>query len=54
MSKNTLYVVDKKNLSPFETYFVVIFHVERSKNVTICTEMIFHEVQTQKMIHKKQ
>ena len=54
MSKNTLYVVGKKNLSPFQTYFVVIFHVKRSKNVTICTEMTFQEVQKQKMIHNKQ
>ena len=34
-SENTLYLVDKKNLRPFQTYFVVIFHVKIRKNVTI-------------------
>ena len=53
MSENTLYVVDKKNLSPFQTYFVVIFYVKRPKNVTICTKLTFQDVQKQKMIHNK-
>ena len=35
ISENTLYLVDKKNLRPFQTYFVVIFHVKIRKNVTI-------------------
>ena len=35
ISENTLYLVDKKNLRPFQTYFVVIFHVKTRKNVTV-------------------
>ena len=35
INENTLYLVDKKNLRPFQTYFVVIFHVKIRKNVTI-------------------
>ena len=35
ISENTLYLVDKKNLRPFQTYFVVIFHVKIRKNVTV-------------------
>ena len=35
LSGSSLYLVDKKNLRPLQTYFVVIFHVEIRKNVTI-------------------
>ena len=35
ISENTLYLVDKKNLRPFQNYFVVIFHIKIRKNVTI-------------------
>ena len=35
ISENTLYLVDKNNLTPFQTYFVVIFHVKIRKYVTV-------------------
>ena len=35
ISENTLYLVDKKNLRPLQTYFVVICHDKIRKNVTI-------------------
>ena len=53
MSEITLYVIDKKNLSLFQSDFLVIFHAKSSKNVTICTKLTFQEVQKQKIIHTK-
>ena len=35
IKENTLYLVNQKNVRPFQTYFVVIFHVKIRKNVTI-------------------
>ena len=44
ISENTLYLVDKKNLRPFQTYFVVMFHVKIRKNATICTKLTFQDM----------
>ena len=41
ISENTLYLVNEKNLSPFQTSFVVIFYVKIRKNVTIGTKLTF-------------
>ena len=54
ISENTLYLVNEKNLSPFQTSFVVIFYVKIRKNVTICTNLTFQGVQKQKIVHNKQ
>ena len=44
ISENTLYLVDKSNLRPFQTYFIVIFHVKIRKNATICTKVTFQDM----------
>ena len=54
ISENILYLVDKKNLRPFQTSFVVIFYVKMRKNITICTKLTFHGVQKHKIIQNKQ
>ena len=54
ISKNTLYLVDKKNVRTFQTSFVVIFYAKSRKNVTIWTELIFQGVQKNKTIQNKQ
>ena len=54
ISENTLYLVDKKNLRPFQTSFVVIFYIKIRKNVTICTKLTFQGVQKHKIIQNKQ
>ena len=53
ISDNTLYLHDKKYLSPLQTSFV-IFYVKIRKNVTICTKLTFQGDQKQKIIHNKQ
>ena len=52
-SENTLYLVNQKNLSPFQTFFI-IFYVKIRKNVTICTKLTFQGVQKHKIIQNKQ
>ena len=54
ISENTLYLIDKKNLSPFQRSFVVIFYAKIKKNITICTKLTFQGVQKQKIIQNKQ
>ena len=54
ISANTLYLVNEMNLSPFETFFVVLFYVKIRKNVTICKKVTFQENQKQKIIQNKQ
>ena len=54
ISENALYPHDKKYLRPFQSSFVVIFHVKIRKNVTICTKLTFQGVQKEKIIHNKQ
>ena len=54
ISENTFYLVDKKNLSPFQTSFVVIFDVKTKKNVTICKKYTFEWVRKDKIIQNKQ
>ena len=54
ISENTLYLVDKKNLSPFEALFVVIFCAKIKENFTICTKLKFQVVQKHKVIQIKQ
>ena len=54
ISENTLYLHDKKYLSPLQTSFVVIFYVKIRKNVTICTKLTFQGVQKHKIIQNKQ
>ena len=54
ISEDTLYLVDKKNLSPFQTSFAVIFYVKIRKNVTICIKLTFQGVQKHKVIQNKQ
>ena len=44
ISENTLYLVDKKNLRPFQIYFVVIFDVKIRKIVTIFTKLTFQDM----------
>ena len=44
ISENALYLVDKKNLRPFQTYFVVIFHFKIKKSVAICTKWTFQDM----------
>ena len=53
INENTLYVVDKKNLRPFQTYILVIFYVKNRTNLTICTNLTFQGVEQQKIIHNK-
>ena len=53
VSENTLYLRDKKYLSPFQTSFVSVFYNKIKKNVTICTKLTFQGVQNQKIIHNK-
>ena len=52
--KNTLYLVNEKNLSPCEPFFVVIFYIKIKKNVTICKKLTFQEDQKHKIIQNKQ
>ena len=47
-----MYLVDKKNLRPFQTYFVVIFHVKIRKNVNFYKIDISRGSKTQN--HSKQ
>ena len=54
ISANTLYLVNEKNLSPFETFFVVIFYVKIIKNVTICKKLTFQEHQKHNIFQNKQ
>ena len=54
ISENTFYLVDEKNLSPFQTSFLVIFYVKIQNNVTICTKLTFEEDQKHKVIQDKQ
>ena len=54
ISENILYLVNEKNLSPFQTSFVVLFYVKIRKNVTICTNLTFQGVQKHKIIQNKQ
>ena len=54
ISENTLYLHDKKHLSPFQSFFVIICYVKITKNVTICTKLTFQGVQKQKIIQNKQ
>ena len=54
ISENTLYLVNEKNLSAFQTSFVVIFYVKIRKNITICTKLTFQGVQKQNIIQNKQ
>ena len=54
ISENTLYLVDKKNLRPFETSFVVIFYLKIRENVTICTKLAFQGIQKHQIIQNKQ
>ena len=54
ISENTLYLVDKKNLRPFQTSFVVIFYVKMRKNVAICTKLTFQGDQKHKIKQNKQ
>ena len=54
ITKTTLYLVNEKNLSPSEPFFVFIFHVNIKKNVTICKKLTFQEVQKHKIVQKKQ
>ena len=54
ISKNTLYLHEKKYLNPFQTSFVVIFYVKTRKNVSISTKLTFQGVRKHKIIHNKQ
>ena len=54
ISENTLYLVNEKNLSPLETFFVVIFYVKIRENITICKKLTFQENQKHKIIQNKQ
>ena len=54
ISENTLYLVNEKNLSAFQTSFVVIFYVKIRKNITICTKLTCQGVQKQNIIQNKQ
>ena len=54
ISENTFYLVNEKNLSPFQTSFVVIFYVKIRKNVTICRNLTFQGVKKHKIIQNKQ
>ena len=54
MSENTLYLHDKKYLSPFQSSLVILFYVEIGKIVTICTKFTFQGVQKHKIIQNKQ
>ena len=54
ISQNTLYLVNEKNLGPFETFFVVIFYVKIKKNVTICKKLTFQEDPKHKIIQNTQ
>ena len=54
ISENTLYLVNEKNLSAFQTSFAVIFYVKIRKNITICTKLTFQGVQKQNIIQNKQ
>ena len=53
ISKNTLYLVDKKNVRTFPTSFVLTFYVKIKKNVTICTKLTFQGVEKHKIIQNK-
>ena len=54
ISENTLHLVNKKNLRPFQSSFVVIFYVKIRKNVIICRKLTFQGVQKPKIIQNKQ
>ena len=54
ITENSLYLVNEKNLSPFETFSVVIFYVKITKSITICTKLTFQEDQKHKIIQNKQ
>ena len=54
ISKSTLYLVNEKNLSPSEPFFVFIFYVKIKKNVTICKKLTFQEDRKHKIIQNKQ
>ena len=53
ISENTLYLVNETNLTPLQTFFVVIFYVKIRKNVTICTKLTFQGFQQHKIIQNK-
>ena len=53
ISENTLYLVNQKNLSPFQTCFAT-FYIKIRKNVTICTKLTFQGDQKHKIIQNKQ
>ena len=54
ISENTFYLVNEKNLSPFQASFVLIFYVKITKNVAIFKKVTFQEDQKHKIIQKKQ
>ena len=54
ISANIVYLDNEKNLSPFETFFVLISFVKIKKNVTICKILTFQKDQKHKIIHNKQ
>ena len=54
ISENTLYLVNEKKLTPFQTSFVVIFYAKIKKNISICTKLTFQGVQKHKIIQNKQ
>ena len=54
ISENTLYIHDKKDLSQFQSTFVIISYVKITKNVTICTKLTLQGVQKHKIIQNKQ
>ena len=54
INENTFYLHEKKNLNPFQTFFVLSFYVKIRKNVTIGTKLTFQGVQKHKIIQSKQ
>ena len=54
ISENTLYLVNEKNLSPFQASFVPIFYVQITKNVAIFKKVTFQEDQKHKIVQNNQ
>ena len=54
ISEHTLYLLNEKILSPFQTFFIVSFYVKIRKNVTISTKLTFQEDQKHKIIQNMQ